>query len=111
LTKHLPEAKSLAFTPDGKRLVYAGSGGELILWDAVGHRKLQELDRDYKDSDGEMVLWDAVSRKHHKQRRWAQLPGAVLSLALAPDGQHLATANANGTAYILRLPSPVPAGP
>jgi hypothetical protein len=30
----------------------------------------------------------------------------VWGLALAPDGKHLATANGNGTVYILRLPAP-----
>jgi WD40 repeat protein/tRNA A-37 threonylcarbamoyl transferase component Bud32 len=105
-TEHLPVATALVFTPDGKTLVYAGSSGELILWDVVGHRNLQELGRNYKDSGGETVLWDAVSRKHYKQQHRWQLPGAVLSLALAPDGRHLATANSNGTAYLLRLAPP-----
>jgi WD40 repeat protein len=108
LTEHLPLASSLAFNPDGKTLVYAGSGGQLIFWDVVGHRNRQELGRDYTDSAGETVLWDALGKKHHKQRRM-QLPGAALSLAFAPDGRHLVLGNANGTAYVLRLDTP--AGP
>jgi hypothetical protein len=32
------------------------------------------------------------------------LPHLVNALALSADGKHLATANSNGTVYILRLP-------
>ncbi len=35
-----------------------------------------------------------------------RLPGPVYGLAVARDGKHLATANCNGTAYVLRLPAP-----
>jgi hypothetical protein len=92
-----------SFWREQRRPTRAGSGGELIFRDVLGHRNLQKLARNYKDSAGELVLWDAVGRKHHQQRRWQQLPGAVLSLAFAPDGRHLITANSNGTAYVLRL--------
>jgi WD40 repeat protein len=34
-----------------------------------------------------------------------KLNGAVHGVALAPDSRHLATANGNGTVYILRLDS------
>jgi hypothetical protein len=33
-----------------------------------------------------------------------QLPGRIWGLALSPDGKYLATANANGTVYVIRLP-------
>ena len=32
-----------------------------------------------------------------------QLPGPAQKVVFAPDGRHIATANANGTVYILRL--------
>jgi hypothetical protein len=35
-----------------------------------------------------------------------RLPGPVYDLAFASDGRHIATANGNGTVYILRLPAP-----
>jgi hypothetical protein len=38
-----------------------------------------------------------------KLHEW-QLPGGVAAVCFAPDGRHLAAANANGTVYILRLP-------
>jgi hypothetical protein len=34
------------------------------------------------------------------------LPGPILAVGFAPDGRHLAVANANGTMYILRLAKP-----
>jgi hypothetical protein len=36
--------------------------------------------------------------------RAIKYPGAILGLSRHPDGQHIATVNANGTVYILRLP-------
>jgi WD40 repeat protein/tRNA A-37 threonylcarbamoyl transferase component Bud32 len=63
------------FAPDGKLLASAGSDGHLVLWDATSGQRLD---------------------------RW-QLPGPVHHVAFAADGRHLATANGNGTAYILRL--------
>jgi WD40 repeat protein len=41
-----------------------------------------------------------------KMREW-DFPGVVHAIAFAADGRHLATANANGTVYILRLASAV----
>jgi WD40 repeat protein len=66
---------AVALTPDGKTLASAGEGGEVIVWDATSGKKLRD---------------------------W-RFPGRVKCLAFASDGQHLATGNGNGTAYILRL--------
>ena len=52
--------------------------------------------------DGRVILWDANAVKIHE---W-QLPGPVHAVAFAADGRHLATANGNGTVYILRIPPP-----
>jgi WD40 repeat protein len=48
---------------------------------------------------GSLTVWSASTGK--KLRRYA-LPGCR-QFKLAPDGRHLATANANGTVYILRF--------
>lgn len=50
-------------------------------------------------ADGKVVVWDAAGKKI---RAW-QMPGPIYGIAFSDDGRHLATANANGTAYILRL--------
>jgi hypothetical protein len=55
------------------------------------------------DAGGRIVLRDGTSCA--KRHEW-QLPGEVNRLAFFPDGRHLATANGNGTVYVLRLPLP-----
>jgi WD40 repeat protein/serine/threonine protein kinase len=62
------------FSPDASRLVTM-SGQTVTLWDAADGRKIAG---------------------------WS-LPHAA-SLALAPDGRHLAVGNTNGTVWVLRLP-------
>ena len=75
--RHRPSGavRSVGFLPGGKALLSAGEDGQVILWSA---------------RTGE-TLWD-----------W-QLPGAVSAVAAAPDGRHIATANSNGTVYVLRV--------
>jgi WD40 repeat protein len=75
LRRHQGAVRSLAFLPSGRVLVSAGEDGQVILWEATTGA----------------VIWD-----------W-QLPGAVSGVAAALDGKHLATANSNGTVYVLRL--------
>ncbi len=70
-----PALTSLIFSHDGAKLAGSEGSGGVAIWDAATRKKLHEL----------------------------KFPGAVSDLAFAPDGQHFATANANGTAYILRL--------
>lgn len=53
------------------------------------------------DQDGTVIVWDIASRQAVK--KWS-FPGAVHALAFTSDSQHLATANGNGTAYLIRLP-------
>jgi WD40 repeat protein len=72
---HTRPVTSLAFVPDGEGLVSAGEDGQVILH---GPRSGQPL------------------------HAW-RFPGAVRNVAVAVDGRHLATANANGTVYVLRL--------
>ncbi|MCS6851211.1 MAG: protein kinase [Gemmataceae bacterium] len=72
---HTGATTSLAYGPDGQTLVSASRGGEVIVWDIANNRKRAE---------------------------W-KFPGPVLSVAIASDGRHIATGNANGTVFILRL--------
>jgi WD40 repeat protein len=76
LKYHTASVRCVAFTLDGKNLVSAGWDGRVILWDVA--------------SGDRLVEW--------------RFPGEVNWVALAPDGRHLATANNNGTIYVLRLP-------
>jgi WD40 repeat protein len=71
------QIRTVALSPEGRRLVTVTQDGRLQVWDPATGGKLQEL----------------------------VLPGPVQGVAFAPDGRHLATANGNGTVYILRLPA------
>jgi WD40 repeat protein len=53
--------------------------------------------------DGRIIVWDVAAGD--KFREW-HLPGPVWDIAFAADGRHLATANGNGTVYVLRLAKP-----
>jgi WD40 repeat protein len=53
-------------------------------------------------ADGKVWVWDTESRI--MKYKW-QMPGSVHSVAFAPDSRHIATANGDGSAYILHLPS------
>ena len=66
---------ALTFTPDGGRLAAT-------------------------DENGHVGVWDLRTGKWI--RHW-KFPGPVLGAAFAPDGRHLALANANSTVYVLRL--------
>ena len=50
-------------------------------------------------SGGSLTVWS----KDGKHLGGWELPGLIWDMALAPDGRHLATANYNGTVYIIRI--------
>jgi WD40 repeat protein len=74
----------VAITPDGQ-IISAEWVGRVCVW---------------RRQDGRLDRWEVVGE-------W-ELPGPVAALALAGDGKHVATANSNGTVYVLRLPAPAP---
>ncbi len=65
-----------AFTPDSQALAVADNQGQIVIWDLATQTKRREI----------------------------KLLGAMYDLAFDPTGRYLATANYNGTAYLLRLP-------
>jgi WD40 repeat protein/serine/threonine protein kinase len=124
--RHLPQAGgdrvwSVAFSPDGGHVAAGDRDGFVRLWDVSGkaprRRPLLKWHADAVRSlafapDGQMlasadwgriILWDVASGA--KRHEW-QFPEPVEGVAFAADGRHLATANGNGTVYILRLPRP-----
>jgi WD40 repeat protein len=114
----LPAAVSCAaFSPDGKQAALGLSNGELYRWQVdqdgaqrvsrPGPAPLRGLAWDaagrgviLADAAGRVVACDVATGRATRE---IQLPGPVHQIALAPDGRHLATANANGTIFILRV--------
>jgi WD40 repeat protein len=116
LTGSPSTVQALAFSPDGKTLVSGSGDGRLRLWDLSGTEPREQAVLKARSSvhalavapdgqsfysadfSGRIVHWISAL----KQKVW-QLPGPVSDLALSCDGRYLATANGNGTVYILRL--------
>src|SRR5262249_2745925 len=118
-----PAFLSAAFSPDGRRFLLPGLDGVLRRWDLDGGavKDLTPLPGYAADqgvcaapapggnsvaagwADGRVVVWGLPSGK--KLHEW-HLPGPVHGVPFASDGRHLATANGNGTIYVLRLAPP-----
>jgi serine/threonine protein kinase len=114
---------ALGYTADGKTLVSSSGDGMVRLWEASTGRSQGVLYGPVNagqalalapegpwlatgGQDRSVILWDLGADR--RLGEW-QLPAAVLWVAYAPDGRHLATANGDGTASILRLaPAPAP---
>jgi len=119
---HAPSIiSSLAFSPDSRILVAASQNRAINAWDLtkspwaklatfVGHRDgmvfvaIAANGRSMVSagSDGQLIWWDFPSGK--KLDTW-QFPGPIHDVAFANDGRHIATANGNGSIYVIRLPA------
>jgi RNA polymerase sigma factor (sigma-70 family) len=129
----LSQMGPVALSPDGKTLAVAGwmasssdiGRNVLILWDVAKQRRRLAVDQG--DGQVEKVLYASdgksvvtASSRMGKLRVWDPRDGSlrqtitfpdpghfrILDVAFAPDGQHVATAMGNGTAYILRIDAP-----
>jgi hypothetical protein len=110
--------QGLAFAEDGGMLAIAAGGPTVKLWDPVHQKELPALRSSsgfngvsglafahgpalvLTTTDGQIIHWPRLPDDKHKV---FALPGAIRSAAVASDGRHLITANANGTVYIFRL--------
>jgi WD40 repeat protein len=98
----------LRFHPDGRRIALASQ-----VWDYVEGKKVLEVPRAIASFGPDGTVFAAVGNDEvsiHDTTTglpllsW-QFTGPVHMASFAPDGRHLATANGNGTIYILRLDS------
>lgn len=117
----LLEIRDVAFHPQGQLLAVAREGpegGPVILWDLQSLKEKQryfghkgtvlscvwradgELLVTAGYSDGTVGLWNPTAST--KGKAIAIAPG-LHGLALSPEGRYVATANLDGTVYILRL--------
>jgi WD40 repeat protein len=115
----------VAFTPDGRTLAAVGDAPNLDirLWDletgqettCPGHAG-RVLGLAFSPAtplvatcgeDGTVRLWDRTGGASAVRTIGpGPFGGAVRAVAFTPDGRYLATANANGTMYILRMIAP-----
>lgn len=113
------EVRSMAFSPDGRKLAAAGGEpqreGEIKIWDLASFRLITTL-KGHKDCvysvawspDGKLIatgsydkmvkLWDVASGK--EARNLQDHIDAVFSVAFSPDGRRLASASQDRTVKI-----------
>jgi WD40 repeat protein len=111
-------AETLSFSPNGQSLAIGRSNGVAELWE-VASGKLRAT---WKASDGGRIRSIAFSPDGKRlatlayneitvwawgQKQWSvRLPAiSQAGVVWGPDSRHFAVANANGTVYILRVPS------
>jgi WD40 repeat protein len=122
LGPHPGTVRRLLFHPDGQTLL-AGGGPFVQRWDLTtlqekgrleGHNSLVlggalradgNLLATTAETDGTVALWDLGSDKVSRREIPLFPPGTryVHGVALTPEGRYLATANPDGTIYILKL--------
>jgi hypothetical protein len=83
-------ATAAAFSPDGRTIAASDRDGTIRLWDSR------------TAAPGKVIALG-----HNRRKARTEFPyGHLRRLLFTPDGRHLLTVNANGTAYVLRLAAP-----
>jgi WD40 repeat protein len=117
-------ARLVAFSGANNDLAFAGTDARIHVWDVTGAKPVRRLTLNAHGpaggvnpvnslayspdgailasagKDRKLILWDAASGQ--KRREWT-LPAEAKGLAFASDSRHLATANADGAVWIIRI--------
>ncbi|MDR1981110.1 MAG: hypothetical protein LBQ39_05755, partial [Tannerellaceae bacterium] len=83
LTGHQDDVNSVAYSPDGRRIVSGSGSGSLF---------------EFVDKDNTITIWDAESRRDLRILRGHQY--SVLSVAYSPDGRHIVSGSWDNTIKI-----------
>ena len=111
---------SVAFLPDGRRMLAGTDDGGLRLWDSGNGDLLAELKGHTKivtgvallpggrravscSSDSTLRLWD-LEEKRELCRAQGRHQGIIYAVAVSPDGQHAITSGADAKVILWRLP-------
>ena len=113
-THSLPVASSVAFSPDGSRIVSGSTNGTLRVWDVATGEELAELkghemyvtsvafspdgSRIVSSGDNTVRVWDAATGEE-----LAVLEGHgmyLTSVAFSPDGSRIVSGSTGGTVFV-----------
>jgi WD40 repeat protein/serine/threonine protein kinase len=115
LRGHLGEITSVAFSPDGQRIVTGSSDGTAKIWDAATGKEVFTLQGHFQEiisatfsPDGQRI---ATGSRDQTAKIWEAASGKVLvtlqghgdrvnSVVFSPDGRRVATGSSDGTAKV-----------
>jgi WD40 repeat protein len=111
-SRHLPyDVKSVAFSPDGRRVMVA-TLIEVQIWDAAKGKELLVFDANVESAafspDGRYMLTGERDAKAHLRdaatgqevRRFEGHTDSIESVAFSPDGRYVLTGSVDGTARL-----------
>jgi WD40 repeat protein len=125
LSGHRSEVRAVAFAPDGET-VASGGVGEVLVWDVDTGQRVRALKAEstvwalafvpsgkalasgsgdpLESAEGGVQVWDVTSGG--MRQAWTGRGGAVMSVAISPDGKMLASGRYDGTVTLRDLSDP-----